>query len=117
MRIASAQDLGHYVRERRRKLDLTQAQLASRAKVSRRWLSDLEAGKETAEFGLVLRTLHTLGVIVDVQPEEKTGQVGLDVFLNQYRDRARNGRGYTSPIRRISDVDLMTTDSEHRERS
>jgi y4mF family transcriptional regulator len=87
MHIASAGDLGSYVRERRRKLNLTQAQLATRARVSRRWLSDLEAGKDSAEFGLVLRTLHALGVVMDVLPEERTGPVNLDEFLAGYRTR------------------------------
>lgn len=85
MRIANANELGRFIRERRRQLDLTQAGLALQAEVSRRWLSDLEAGKETAEFGRVLRTLHALGVILDVQRVEDTGDVDLDVILDRYR--------------------------------
>jgi y4mF family transcriptional regulator len=103
MRIAHPHDLGHYVRERRNHLDLTQAQLAARAKVSRRWLSDLEGGKETAEVGLVLRMLHSLGLIVDLQPAEQSDQLDLDVVLDRYlhRDSARPA------VERLSDADLM----------
>lgn len=85
MRVANARDLGNCVRDRRRQLDLTQAELAVRAKVSRRWLSDLETGKETADFGLVLRTLHALALVVNVQPEEKLAPIDLDAVLARYR--------------------------------
>jgi y4mF family transcriptional regulator len=81
------QDLGGYLRECRRQAGVTQAQLAVSAKVSRRWLSDLEAGKATAEFGLVLRTLHALGIVVDLQPEARTASLDLDAVLDQYRTR------------------------------
>jgi len=60
MRLNNARDLGLYVRDRRRRLGLTQAGLAASAQVSRRWLSDLEAGKPTAEVGLVFKVLHAL---------------------------------------------------------
>lgn len=89
MRITATQDLGRYVRDRRRKLDLTQVQLATRARVSRRWLSDLEAGKETADFGLVLRALRALDVVVDLQPAERTSPVDLDALLDRHRTRPR----------------------------
>lgn len=68
MRIGNARDLGLFVKQRRRDLDMTQTDLATEAGVSRRWLSDLETGKPTAEFGLVLRTLHALGMLLDAQP-------------------------------------------------
>jgi HTH-type transcriptional regulator / antitoxin HipB len=88
VRIENTTDLGAYVRERRRALGLTQEQLAGRARVSRRWLSDLEAGKETADVGLVLRTLRALGVVLDAQPMERLAPINLDELLAGYeRDR------------------------------
>jgi HTH-type transcriptional regulator / antitoxin HipB len=93
LRLGSARDLGSYVRERRRKLDLTQAQLAARARVSRRWLSDLEAGKESADFGLVLRTLHALGLVLDAVPEEETAPIDLDAHLDRYLNRTQRRAG------------------------
>jgi HTH-type transcriptional regulator / antitoxin HipB len=82
MRIASARDLGLYVRDRRRDLAMTQADLASAAQVSRRWLSGLEAGKPTAEIGLILKTLHALGLVLDAHPAEVgPGNVNLDELL------------------------------------
>ena len=71
------------------KVHLCKTQLAAKARVSRRWLSDLEAGKERAELGLVIRTVHALSMIVDLQPEENTGQINLDDFLDQRRARPR----------------------------
>jgi y4mF family transcriptional regulator len=79
VRIRNPRDLGLYVRDRRRDLGMTQAGLAAEARVSRRWLSDLEAGKETAEIGLVLRTLATLNLVLDAQPLETTPRSGIDL--------------------------------------
>lgn len=70
MRIGSARDLGLFVRESRRDLGMSQAELARAAEVSRRWLAALEAGKATTEFGLVRRTLHALGLVLDVSPRK-----------------------------------------------
>jgi HTH-type transcriptional regulator / antitoxin HipB len=70
VRIDSPRDLGSYVRERRRELGKTQSALATDAGVSRRWLSDLEGGKPTAEIGLVLRAMHALRLDLLAEPVE-----------------------------------------------
>lgn len=77
MRLASARDLGLYVRDRRRQFGMTQVDLSASAQVSRRWLSDLEAGKPTAEIGLVFKVLHTLELILEASPAE-TGPSDFD---------------------------------------
>ncbi|SCE88900.1 HTH-type transcriptional regulator / antitoxin HipB [Micromonospora viridifaciens] len=79
VRIGNVRDLGRYVRDRRRELGLTQTGLATEAGVSRRWLSDLEAGKESAEVGLVLRTLAALNLMVDAVPLETLPAPGVDL--------------------------------------
>lgn len=93
VRIVNAKDVGLYLRDRRRQLAMTQADLAKAAAVSRRWLSSLEAGKPTAEIGLVLRTLNALGLVVDARPEEdwpdEGRQVDLDAVLNDLRKGPR----------------------------
>jgi HTH-type transcriptional regulator / antitoxin HipB len=66
MRVRSAAELGHLARDRRRGQRLTQAQLAERVGVSRKWIIDLERGKRTADLSLVLRTLNVLGLELDV---------------------------------------------------
>jgi HTH-type transcriptional regulator / antitoxin HipB len=88
VRISRARDLALYVRDRRRQLGMTQVELADAADVSRRWLSSLEAGKPTAEIGLVLRTLEALGVILDARPQggpfRKPDVVDLDAHLSTF---------------------------------
>lgn len=82
MRLNTPRDLGLYIRDRRRALDLTQAGLAASAEVSRRWLSELEAGKSTAEVGLVFKVLHALDVRLDAAPEERgPDDIDLDDLL------------------------------------
>jgi y4mF family transcriptional regulator len=95
MRLNNARDLGLYVRDRRRLLGLTQADLAASAQVSRRWLSDLEAGKPTAEVGLVFKVLHALDVALDASPNELgPDDIDLDAVLGLHRGgRKETGRG------------------------
>jgi HTH-type transcriptional regulator / antitoxin HipB len=82
VRITNARDLGLAVRQARQDRGQTQAHLATAAGVSRRWLSDLEAGKATAEFGLILRTLDVLGLGLDAFPVEPApGELDLDALL------------------------------------
>lgn len=88
MRITNARDLGHYVRDRRRRSGQTQTGLAEAAHISRRWLSALEAGKPTVEIELVFRTLAALGLILDARLDEATpGQVDLDEHLSRFEQR------------------------------
>ena len=64
MFVRSVRTLGVLLRDQRRRRGLTQAELATRAEVSRQWLSGLERGRERAELGRVLRTLACAGVIL-----------------------------------------------------
>ena len=93
MKINSVGDLAAAVRGRRTSLGLSQADLATRAGVSRPWLSEVEAGKPTAEFGLVMRRLDTLGLSLELNESggrgenPTTGYVDLDALLEEYRNR------------------------------
>lgn len=86
----SLRHLAATVRGRRQDLGLTQGELATRAGVSRPWLSELEGGKATAEIGLVLRVVEALGLrmelrapdIADAAPERQP--VDLDALLDDY---------------------------------
>jgi HTH-type transcriptional regulator/antitoxin HipB len=60
--IRTAADLGAVIRERRKQLNLDQAELAKRIGVSRQWVIGIERGRARAELGLVLRTLDALGI-------------------------------------------------------
>lgn len=54
--------LGRVVRARRQILGLSQHDLADQAGVGRRFISDLEGGKPTVEFGRVLQVFAALGL-------------------------------------------------------
>jgi len=67
MRIRTATDLGAFIRDRRTKLGMDQIALAKKAGTSRKWLVEAEQGKPRAEIGLILRTLKSLGVSLDLK--------------------------------------------------
>ena len=54
-------------RGKRRALELSQEQVAKRAGVSRKWLSEFELGKVEVELGLVLRLLEVLDLEFTVE--------------------------------------------------
>ena len=63
-KIKNAEDLGRVVREARKAQKLSQDDLAGMSGTGRRFIVDMEKGKETVQFGKVLRVLATLGVSV-----------------------------------------------------
>lgn len=73
MEIHALQDLMTMVATRRRDLSWTQAELATRAGVSRRWVSLFESGHEKAEVGRVLAVLDALGVRLEADTGDGTG--------------------------------------------
>lgn len=91
MKINSTRDLAAVVRGRRLDLHLSQAELASQVGVSRNWLNQVEAGKRSLDFALVLRLLDVLGLSLDiVNPGDAsdvfTGRsVDLDTIIEGYR--------------------------------
>jgi HTH-type transcriptional regulator / antitoxin HipB len=60
--IANCIELGSFVREIRKRLNLTQIDLALTAGTGTRFIVDLERGKETCEMGKVFCVLHSLGI-------------------------------------------------------
>lgn len=90
--IHSARALGQVIRGRRRELGRTQAEVAKAAGVSRAWLAQVEAGKETAAIGLALRVLDALGVdlvatVRGAAPAAAQGSaaVDLDAIIEDHR--------------------------------
>lgn len=80
MRIDSPDDLAKYLRARRLAAGLSQAELATRAGVSRRWLADLEAGKSSVELGLTIRVVAALGQRIEIREGSRAG-FDLDDYL------------------------------------
>jgi len=95
MRMRTASDLGAFIRERRTKLGMDQVALAEKAATSRKWLNEVEQGKPRAEIGLVLRTLKTLGVSIDLQIDslpkatsnDKAGATDINNVLSSLKKR------------------------------
>lgn len=88
MRVATPVELGEVIRRRRRELGWTQQRLADRAGTSRQWVVALEAGKNRVELGLVLHTLRTLNLVLDIgtqRPADGHGPVDLDEVLAAVR--------------------------------
>lgn len=61
MLAANPKRLGAALRAMRDDQGLTQAEAADLAGVSRKWVSEVEQGKPTAEMGKVLQVVHALG--------------------------------------------------------
>lgn len=87
MLIRTTNDIGHLVRDQRKRQGLTQAHLATRVGVSRKWIIELESGKRTAELALVLRTLNALKVDLDAQPRDAGSATSTVAVESGGRDR------------------------------
>ena len=72
---------------------MSQADLATQAGVSRKWIYEFEAGKPNAELGLILRVMDALGLQLELNLDEHAGTVvpghtvDLDALINEHRDR------------------------------
>ena len=83
--VTTARELGASLRAHRRRLGLTQEQVARRAQVTRQWLLRLEQGHPKAELGLVLDVARALEVAVEFRPvpEQIPGEVDLDQLMGE----------------------------------
>ena len=61
-------DLGTIIRDTRKKLGVTQKELALTSGTGLRFVIDLEKGKETCQIGKALTILHTLGIRLTLTP-------------------------------------------------
>ena len=67
LRYTTAQ-IGELIRDIRKRLGVTQKDLALTSGTGMRFVIDLEKGKETCEIGKALTILHTLGIKVILTP-------------------------------------------------
>lgn len=65
--VMDGHDLASAVRERRKHLGLTQAELADISGVSPRFVYDLERGKETIALDKARKVLETLGLVLSIE--------------------------------------------------
>ena len=64
--IKSPQELGDALRSARKRLELTQPQLAMVAGVGVRFIVDLEGGKPTVRLDSVMRVIEALGGVINL---------------------------------------------------
>jgi HTH-type transcriptional regulator / antitoxin HipB len=79
--IQNSLDLGRLVRETRKRLKLTQPQLALAANVGVRFIVELEAGKSTLRLENILRVLQALGGVLSVK--------GMDSLISHKQEGVR----------------------------
>jgi HTH-type transcriptional regulator/antitoxin HipB len=60
------ESIGKLIRDTRKKLGVTQKDLALTSGTGLRFLTDLENGKPTCQIGKILIVLHTLGIRIDL---------------------------------------------------
>lgn len=65
-------DWGRLARDRRIRLGLSQAELASQAGLTRQWVNRFEGGQGTgaARLDAALRVMDLLGLVIDLRPED-----------------------------------------------
>jgi y4mF family transcriptional regulator len=68
--LTSTAELGDAVRAARAARGLTQDEVAGKAKVSRKFVIDVESGKESLHLGKVLAVLKCAGLVGMVMPAE-----------------------------------------------
>ena len=92
MRIRTPLDFGLAIRNGRRKLGLSQYELAQKAGVGRQWVVAIERGKSRAELGLALRTLAVLRIPLTIDPDpgqlrpDGIDPVDIDAIVNAARE-------------------------------
>ena len=86
--------VGDRIKERRLSLAWTQEKLASEAKISAGFLSDLESAKRNVSAGYLLEISHALGVTLDFlmtgdTSKPKSGNVQIPASLSQFAKQAQ----------------------------
>ena len=71
--LSTTEDLGRLVKEGRKALGLTQAELALTSGTGVRFISDLENGKHTCQIGKTLTVLKTLGIRLTTYSPHSSG--------------------------------------------
>src|SRR5258706_2956318 len=92
--IRSIMTVGERIKERRLKLGWTQDKLATEAKISTGFLSDLERGERNVSADYLLEISHALGVTLDFlmkgdSSTPKSGNVQIPASLSDFAKQAQ----------------------------
>ena len=72
MRIGTPEQLGAVIRRQRKRLRITQKDLAMACGTGLRFIVDLEKGKPTCQIGKALQVLQSLGLMIGTKPLVRT---------------------------------------------
>lgn len=73
--LTSTSAMGQIIRNTRKSLGVTQADLALTAGTGVRFIVDLEKGKPTCEIGKILNVLEVLGITLVLNPPHLNGNI------------------------------------------
>ncbi len=66
MQIENTDDLANLIKTTRKKLKITQSELALVSNLGVRFIVDLEKGKKTAQIGKILEVCNKLGLKIEI---------------------------------------------------
>jgi y4mF family transcriptional regulator len=89
MLIRQIEELGAILRKRRQTLHLTQADVATKANVSRRSIIRIEAGEPRCEIGMVFKVAQHLGLDFSVFESDTRGGELIDRLLGDLSGPSR----------------------------
>lgn len=69
--VIDATEIGSLIRQERKKQGLTQEQLAALSGVGVRFVREVEHGKPTCQFALVLQVMQTLGLSLKIHTADE----------------------------------------------
>ena len=72
MQILYTRDISTLIKSTRKAQNLTQDDLAGLSGIGRRFISDLENGKDTAQVGKTLKVISSLGIILTASSQWKS---------------------------------------------
>ena len=96
MLVHTPEDIGTFIRDRRKHQKLGQSQLAALIGVNRRWVMEIEGGKPRAEIGLVMKALAALGVEIQIGTAGPADPQSNELESVDIGSIVRNARGPSS---------------------
>ena len=79
----TTEHIGKIIRDTRKRLGVTQKDLALTSGTGLRFIIDLEKGKPTCQIGKVLMVMQTLGIKLDIVPPVTDVEDGYDNNVRQ----------------------------------
>lgn len=94
-------ELGEGIKHHRKEEGLSQGELASKAEISRAYLSDIERGKRSPTYGVVKKLASALGVTVEELEEVPESDMNLPSSLKEFGEKNDLSKKELSMLSRI----------------